>query len=96
MSRRRRPARPGALDDMAPRKILGQIVVLQLLYYAIAAALILFTTLVAGQPVTLDLLLSWKSVRGDVTTGWTLALCWLLDSLISYVVPVPDPRFALV
>lgn len=82
MPRRRRPARPGALADLAPLRILTQIIILQTLYYVCAAALILFTTLVAGQPVSLDLLFSWQSVRGDVTTGWTLALCWMMDSLI--------------
>lgn len=84
MPRRRRPARPGALADLAPTRILAQIVILQMLYYAVAAALILFTTLVAGKEVTLDLLLSWKTVRGDITTGWTLGLCWMMDSLIWY------------
>lgn len=85
MPRRRRPARPGALADLAPKRILAQIVVLQLLYYAVAAALILFTTLVAGRDVTADLLLSWRTVRSDVTTGWMLGLCWMMDSLIWYV-----------
>lgn len=82
MPRRRRPARPGALADLAPFRILTQILVLQALYYACAAALILFTTLVAGKEVSISLLLDWKEVRGDVTTGWTLALCWMMDSLI--------------
>lgn len=85
MPRRRRPARPGALADLAPTKILSQIVVLQIVYYGIAAALILFSTLVAGSPVTIDLLLSWKTVRADITTGWLLALCWMMDSLLWYV-----------
>lgn len=85
MPRRRRPARPGALADLAPTRILAQIVLLQILYYAVAAALILFTTLVAGKEVTLDLLLSWKTVRGDITTGWTLGLCWMMDSLICVI-----------
>lgn len=82
MPRRRRPARPGALADLAPKRILAQIVILQLLYYAVAAALILFTTLVAGREVTADLLLNWRTVRSDVTTGWMLGLCWMMDSLI--------------
>jgi hypothetical protein len=85
MPRRRRPARPGALADLAPKKILAQIVILQLLYYAVAAALILFTTLVAGRDVTADSLLSWRTVRSDVTTGWMLGLCWMMDSMIWYV-----------
>lgn len=88
MPRRRRPARPGALADLAPLRILRQILVLQVLYYACAAALILFTTLVAGQNVSLDLLFNWRTVRGDITTGWTIALCWMIDSLIWYVIPL--------
>lgn len=84
MPRRRRPARPGALADLAPKRILAQIVILQLLYYAVAAALILFTTLVAGRDVTADSLLSWRTVRSDVTTGWMLGLCWMMDSMIWY------------
>lgn len=85
MPRRRRPARPGALADLAPTKILVQIVILQLIYYAIATALIVFTALVAGREVKIDLLLDWKTIRGDVTTGWMLGLCWMMDSLIWYV-----------
>lgn len=85
MPRRRRPARPGALADLAPLRILTQICVLQALYYACAAALILFTTLVAGKDVSLDLLFSWRTIRGDITVGWTLALCWMMDSLICVI-----------
>lgn len=87
MARRRRPARPGALADLAPSRILAQIVILQLLYYAVAAALILFITLVAGKEISVDLLLSWKTIRGDITDGWMLGLCWMMDSLISYATP---------
>jgi len=83
MPRRRRPARPGALADLAPFRVLTQIVVLQALYYLIAAALIIFTTLVAGQQVSVGLLFDWQQIRGDVTSGWTLALCWMMTSLVS-------------
>jgi len=65
-------------------------VVLQLAFYACAAVLILFTALVAGKEVSLDLLLSWRSLRGDVTVGWMLGLVWMLNSLIWYVVFLPD------
>lgn len=85
MARRRRPPRPGALADLAPLRILTQIALLQLSYYGVAMVLIVFTTLVAGQHPSLGLLLDWHNVRGDVTTGWTLGLCWMLDSLITYV-----------
>lgn len=84
MPRRRRPPRPGALADLAPRRILTQIALLQLAYYATAAVLIVFTALVAGTDVSLDLLLSWRPLRGDITVGWMLGLVWMLNSLIWY------------
>ncbi|KAL1642812.1 putative integral membrane protein sys1-related protein [Diplodia seriata] len=85
MARRRRPPRPGALADVAPLRILTQIVLLQLAYYLSAAVLIVFTALVAGRDVSLDLLLSWRSLRGDVTVGWMLGLVWMLNSLICVI-----------
>ncbi|KAF2864640.1 integral membrane protein S linking to the trans Golgi network-domain-containing protein [Massariosphaeria phaeospora] len=85
MPRRRRPPRPGALADLSPTRILSQIVVLQLAYYACAAVLILFTALVAGKELSIDLLFSWRSLRGDTTVGWTLGLVWVLNSLTCVV-----------
>ena len=82
MPRRRRPPRPGALADLSPLRILTQIAVLQALYYACSSVLIVFTALVAGKELTVDLILSWRSLRGDTTVGWTLGLVWLLNSLI--------------
>lgn len=82
MARKRRPPRPGQLADLSPLKISTQIVVLQVLFYVCAAVLLLFTALVAGQPVSLDLLLSWKTIHASDTVGWTLALVWLLNSLV--------------
>ncbi|KAI7287678.1 hypothetical protein KC345_g394 [Hortaea werneckii] len=87
MPRRRRPPRPGALADLAPLRILTQIAVLQTCYYAIALVLIVFTAFVAGQHPNPGLLLDWRNVRSDVTTGWTLALCWGLDGLLM-VIPI--------
>ncbi|KAF2121721.1 integral membrane protein S linking to the trans Golgi network-domain-containing protein [Lophiotrema nucula] len=85
MPRRRRPPRPGALADLSPTRILSQIIVLQLAYYACAAILIIFTALVAGREIDTDLLLSWRSLRGDTTVGWTLGLVWVLNSLVAVV-----------
>jgi hypothetical protein len=82
MARRRRPPRPGALAGLSPTRILTQIVLLQLAYYACAAVLIVFTAIVAGKEVSTDLLLNWRSLRGDTTVGWTLGLVWVLNSLI--------------
>ena len=80
----RRSARPGALSSLSPVKILTQIVILQSAFYAIATALILFTILTAGRPFSLDLVLNWRSLRGDTAAGWTLGLCWGLTSLAGY------------
>lgn len=84
MPRRRRPPRPGALADLSPIRILTQIAFLQLCYYGIAIVLIVFTTFVAGKHPDASQILDWHNLRGDVTTGWTLGLCWMLDSLITY------------
>ena len=84
MARRRRPPRPGALTELPPLKILSQIVILQTIWYGVATALILFTALVAGKSFSFDLVLSWRSLRGDTTVGWMLGLVWLLNSLFGY------------
>jgi len=85
MARRRRPPRPGALTELPPLKILSQIVLLQIIYYIAGTSLILFTALVAGRHFSLDLVLSWRSLRGDTTVGWMLGLVWLLNSLIGVI-----------
>ncbi|KAK0114061.1 hypothetical protein ONS95_014300 [Cadophora gregata] len=85
MARRRRPPRPGALTELPPLKILSQILLLQTLWYVAGTVLILFTALVAGKHFSLDLVLSWRSLRGDTTVGWMLGLVWLLNSLIGVI-----------
>lgn len=79
---RRRPARPGALTDLPPLKIVKKIVLLQLAYYVCATVLILFTAMVAGTTFTPDLILSWRGLRGDTTVGWLFGFVWLLNSSI--------------
>ena len=82
MVRRRRPPRAGALTDLSPLKILTQIIILQAAYYACATVLIVFTSLVVGKRFSPDLILSWRSLRGDTAVGWTLGICWMLNSFI--------------
>jgi hypothetical protein len=79
MARRRRPRRPGALTELPPLRILSQIAALQALFYLAAAALMLFSALVAGTPFSAGLVLGWEPVRGDTTQGWMMALLWVLD-----------------
>jgi hypothetical protein len=81
---RRRPPRPGALTELPPLKILTQIILLQAIWYVAATVLILFAVLVAGKHFSFDLVLSWRSLRGDTTVGWMLGSVWLLNSLIGY------------
>ena len=90
MARRRRPPRPGALTELPPLKILTQIVLLQTIWYGIATFLILFTALVAGKHFSFDLVLSWRSLRGDTTVGWMLGLVWLFNSFIGYAISFPS------
>jgi protein SYS1 len=82
MPRRRRPPRPGALADLAPLRILRKILLLQISYYLTASILIVFTVLVAGHDLGLNLLLDWHTVRSDTTVGWMLAMVWMLNSLV--------------
>ena len=79
MPRRRRPPRAGALTELPPLKILGQIAAIQALYYGCALFLMVFTTLVAGTSFSLDLVFGWNAVRGDTTQGWLMAFVWVLD-----------------
>ncbi|KAL9595159.1 MAG: hypothetical protein Q9219_006615 [cf. Caloplaca sp. 3 TL-2023] len=78
--RHRRPPRPGRLQTLSPPRILTQILTLQLLHYLIGSGLILFTALAAGKRFSADLVLDWRSLRGDTAVGWTLGLCWVLDA----------------
>lgn len=82
--RRRKPPRAGALTDLPPLKIIRSILLLQLAYYAVATVLILFITLVLGQKFSPALILDWKTIRGDVTIGWTIGFAWLLTAFITY------------
>ncbi|KAH9905767.1 integral membrane protein S linking to the trans Golgi network-domain-containing protein [Xylariomycetidae sp. FL2044] len=77
MARRRRPPRAGAIAELPPLRILGQIAALQVIYYAAALVLMLFTTLVAGSQFSLDLVFGWASLRGDTTQGWLIGFVWL-------------------
>lgn len=79
MARRRRPPRSGALTELPPLKILGQIAALQTLYYSLSIILMLFTALVSGRDFSMDLVFGWSAVRGDTTQGWLTAFIWALD-----------------
>ena len=85
MPRKQKVRRPGALTDLQPGRILTQIALLQIAYYASAAILLVFTALVAGRPVSVGLLFSWRKLRGDTTVGWMFGFVWMLNSLVTSV-----------
>jgi protein SYS1 len=77
MARRRRPPRSGAITELPPLRILGQIAALQGIYYATALILMFFFAVAGGFKFTLDLVFGWKSARGDITQGWLIGFVWL-------------------
>ncbi|KAI1385754.1 integral membrane protein S linking to the trans Golgi network-domain-containing protein [Hypoxylon trugodes] len=77
MARRRKPPRSGAVNELPPLRLLGQIAALQSIYYATALVLMLFTSLVAGTRFNLDLVFGWANLRGDTTQGWLVGFVWL-------------------
>ncbi|KAH7182986.1 integral membrane protein S linking to the trans Golgi network-domain-containing protein [Fusarium flagelliforme] len=79
MPRRRKPPRAGALAELAPLKIAGQIATLQAIYYFAALVLIVFTALVSGSGFSWTLVFGWEGVRGDTTHGWLMSFILLLD-----------------
>ncbi|KAI4591807.1 hypothetical protein KJ359_012188 [Pestalotiopsis sp. 9143b] len=77
MARRRKPPRSGAIAELPPLRLAGQILALQGIYYAAALILMLFMSLVAGTGFSLDLVFGWSSLRGDTTQGWLVGFVWL-------------------
>lgn len=82
MVRRRRPPRAGALTELAPLKIISQMAILQVAYYAAALVLLVFTALVYGNSFSMEWLFGWEPVRGDTTQGWLMAFAWLIDGTL--------------
>lgn len=71
------------IDSLAPKRLLYQIILLQVIYYLIGGILISFYYLVSGNPFDFMVVFSWEPVRRDTTIGWTLAMLWLLDTFFS-------------
>ncbi|CCT71510.1 related to multi copy suppressor SYS1 [Fusarium fujikuroi] len=86
MPRRRKPPRAGALAELAPLKIAGQIATLQAIYYFAALVLIVFTALVSGSGFSWKLVFGWEGLRGDTTHGWLMAFVFLLDG--GLIIPI--------
>ena len=91
---RRKPPRSGALSELPPLKILRSILILQLWYYTTFFILGLFVSLVLGQRFSPDVVLDWRSVRGDNTLGWTVGVLFVINGFITYVRTF-SPRFLI-
>lgn len=89
MVRRRKPPRSGAITELPPLRIAGQIAALQGIYYAAALILMLFMSLVAGTGFSLDLVFGWGALRGDTAQGWLVGFVWLCCAGAVYVIPFP-------
>lgn len=87
MARRRKPPRSGAIAELPPLRIAGQIAALQGIYYATALVLMLFMSLVSGIGFSLDLVFGWSALRGDTTQGWLVGFVWLCCAGAVYVEP---------
>ncbi|EPS40231.1 hypothetical protein H072_5953 [Dactylellina haptotyla CBS 200.50] len=81
MPRRRRVRPASALESLPPLWILSQILILQTAFYAVAAVLFLFTSLVLGSSFSLNLVFSWVPLQADNAAGWTLAMVWICNCL---------------
>ncbi|ETI29522.1 hypothetical protein G647_01975 [Cladophialophora carrionii CBS 160.54] len=84
---RRKPPRSGALTELPPLKILRSILVLQLWYYTTFFIFAVFVSLVLGQEFSPDLVLDWRSVRGDNTLGWTVGFLCVVNGFVT-VIPI--------
>lgn len=81
-------ARPNAAPDLlhwwSPRKIVLQIILLQLAYTITATILMAFLVLVMGDPFQLDLVFLYERYRFDVVFGWSLAFLSIITALLTY------------
>ncbi|CAN6674442.1 protein Sys1p [Trichomonascus vanleenenianus] len=82
-SRKTRPSMYRQVDSLAPKRLLYQIMLLQVVYYVIALALVSFYYIISGLQFRVGYVFSWEEVRYDTTTGWVLTLLWLLDTFFS-------------
>lgn len=70
-------------EFLAPKRLLSQILLLQVVYYAIGTVLIGFYYAISGEHFSIKIVFSWEQVQSSNTTGWSLALLWLLDTFFS-------------
>ncbi|KAJ2896111.1 hypothetical protein MKZ38_005866 [Zalerion maritima] len=85
MPRRRRPPRAGAVGELPPLKILGQILSMQACFYAALILLYPFCCVVGGWPFTWSLVFGWEGIRGDTSRGWLMGFILALVAMVLIV-----------
>jgi hypothetical protein len=75
---------PDPLHWWNPRKLILQIILLQLVYSAVATVLITFLVLVMGAPFRLDYLFVPRWYRPDNVFGWSLCFLCILSAAFTY------------
>lgn len=76
---------PDPLHWWNPRKLILQIILLQLLYTTIATVFITFLALIMGAPFRLDYFFVPKWYRPDNVFGWSLCFMCILASVFTYI-----------
>jgi protein SYS1 len=69
-----------------PRKLLLQMLLVQLSYTLTAMLLITFVALIMAYPLRLDYVLLERPFRMDVVYGWALAFLFVLSSFFTYAI----------
>src|SRR5271169_3191958 len=75
---------PDPLHWWSPRKIILQIILLQLAYSITATILITFIVVVMGTPFRIDYIFLYDQYRLDVVFGWSLAFLSLITAAFTY------------
>lgn len=66
-----------------PQLILGQIICLQSCYYTLLGFLCMLMDLLWAQPLSLDHLLSFRTLRTDIALGWFYILMFIMGAAVT-------------
>ncbi|KAH8551828.1 integral membrane protein S linking to the trans Golgi network-domain-containing protein [Umbelopsis sp. PMI_123] len=65
-----------------PILIVAQIISLQALYYVSISVVILLALAITGTELSLDYILSYTEIRADTVMGWTITMCWVINTIV--------------
>lgn len=70
-----------------PVMILGQIVAMQTLYYAVLSLLVLIAALITRTTVSLDLIFNVNAMHRDQLMGWLIVFSQIISGAVGCVAP---------